>query len=139
MSKPAALSRSDLAITLLVRLFVIALVLVVTCFLVITEYVLSLSYGVMIFLLSNVVFSLYAFRYQGSQSSLMIMQAFGRGIFVKLLFFALSLVLVFRFDQRSLEYMQTAMIFFAYFFMQVCQIVLSIRLARRLDAPTNLD
>jgi F0F1-type ATP synthase assembly protein I len=133
MSKPAALSRSDLAMTLLLRLFFIAVILEVSVFVIFPKYSLSLTYGVVVFLLSNLIFSLYAFRYQGSQSSLLIIQAFGRGVFVKILFFALGLILIYRFDEQSLEHTQTAIILAAYFFMQACQIVLAIFLAKQLS------
>ncbi len=137
MSQPAALSRSDLAFSLLARLFLTALVLEAIGFAFFPDYLRPLSYGLVIFLLSQIVFSLYAFRYKGPQSSALILQAFGRGVFVKLLFFALALILVFRFDPSVQDRMQIETIFIAYFFMQFCQVVYSIRLAKGLNRQTH--
>lgn len=131
MSKPASLNRSDLAYALLTRLLVLGcLILLLGCLL--PLYTKSFVYGVFIFLVNNLVFALYAFRFSGSRSSLLILQSFGRGVFLKLTLFALALIVLFRLDESTRQYSQSAVIFSTYFFMQIGQIFWSIRLTKKL-------
>lgn len=131
MSKPASLNRSDLAKALLTRLLILGcLILLLGCFF--PLYTKSIAYGVFLFLLNSLVFALYAFRFSGSRSSVLMLQSFSRGIFIKLALFALTLIVLFRLDEKASEYTQSAFIFGAYFFMQASQIFWSIRLTKKL-------
>lgn len=132
MGKPATLKRSDLAIGMMLRLLVIGGIILLLGVVLFPAYAVSLAYGVFIFLINNLVFTLYAFRFSGSRLSVLMMQSFSLGIFIKLILFALSLIFLFRYDVETREHKQSAAIFCAYFLMQACQIFWSIGLMRKL-------
>jgi len=132
MSKPATLNRSDLAVNMMVRLLILGGVILLAGFLLLPTYVVSLGYGVIIFLVNNLVFALYAFRFSGSRSSVLIVQSFSQGLFIKLIFFALALIVLFRFNENSRVHVQSAAIFCAYFLMQAGQVFWSISLMKKL-------
>lgn len=132
MSKPAELSRSDLAKKLWIKLLLLALPVLLLARMVIPDYAVSVAYGLIIFLLNYLVFALYVFRYAGSRSSVLMLQSYSRGVFVKLLLFALAFILVFYFDKRASEALQVAAIIVSYFFMQLVQIGFSVALAKKL-------
>lgn len=132
MSKPATLNRSDLAVDMMVRLLILGGMILLVGFVLLPAYAVSLGYGVFIFLINNLVFALYAFRFSGSRSTVLMLQSFSRGLFLKLIFFALTLIVLFRYNENSRVYVQSAAIFCAYFLMQAGQIFWSISLMKKL-------
>ncbi len=123
-----ALNRSELVGKLFLRLLVVAGVMVFVGFVFFPAYSASLFYGALIFLISNLVFGLYVFRFSGARSSLLMLQSFGRGVFFKMVLFALALALLYRFDEQSRTYAQSAAILGAFFVLQAAQIMWSITL-----------
>jgi len=124
MSKPASLDRSDLAKALLLKLVGVGLFVIVTSFLCLPTYAVSLTYGVCIFLLANFFFAVYAFRYTASKSAGLMLRSFGQGMLMKMLIFAMGLVAVLKFDVRAQDTQQIVALFLAFIFMQAIQIFL---------------
>jgi F0F1-type ATP synthase assembly protein I len=134
MSKPARLNHPELAKALLLRLLSAGLLVAVLGYLLAPEHAVFVVYGVLVFLASNAVFALYVFRYSGSRSSVLMLRSFARGVMFKIILFALSLLVVYRFDERSMGLAQSATILVTYFLMQLFQLGFSAGLARKFEA-----
>lgn len=132
MSEPARLSHPELAVVVLLKIFVVAVSLILLVFLVLPELAKFVVYGVTIFFINNLVFAFYVFRFSGSRSSLHMMRGFLRGVFFKLVFFAASLLVIYRLDEQSAAFLQSAAIFTGYFLLQFFQIVFSAIESRKL-------
>lgn len=132
MSQPARLSHPELAAAVLLKLFVVAVLLMLLVFLALPELAKPVVYGVVVFFINNLVFAFYVFRFSGSRSSFHMMRGFLRGVFFKLVFFAASLVVIYRLDQQSVGFLQSAAIFTGYFLLQFFQIVFTAIESRKL-------
>ncbi len=132
MSQPAKLSHPELAVVVLIKTFFVAAALVLFVIKAIPDYTNAVFYGVVIFFINNLVFALYVFQFSGVHSSFQMIRGFLRGVFFKLVFFALSLLVIFQLDEQSADYLQSAAIFASYFLLQFFQIVFSAFESRKL-------
>lgn len=127
MSKPAAFNRSDLAKALLLKLAAVGLFVIIASFLCLPTYAVFLAYGVCLFLLANLFFAVYAFRYTASKSAGLMLGSFNSGMLIKMLIVAVGLAAVFKFDARTQDITQVAALFLAFVFMQLSQAFLVTR------------
>ena len=132
MSNPAKLSHPELAVVILFKLFLVAVVLMLVVFLVLPDYVKYVAYGLAVFFINNLVFAFYVFRSSRLQPPFGLASGFLRGTFFKLVFFALSLLFIYRLDGQSINYDKSAAFFAGYFLLQFFQIVFSVFEARKL-------
>jgi len=132
MSKPTKLSHPELAIAVLLKVFFVAIVLVLLVFLTLPDYAYAVVYGVVIFFINNIVFALLMFRPFGIHSSYRMIKGFLRGVFFKLVFFALSLLVVFKLDNQGADPDLITAILTSYFLLQIFQIVFSAQEAKKL-------
>jgi ATP synthase protein I len=128
MNKPATLSRHDLAIKLLSALAMLGFVVWLASFFLLPDFTIPLAYGVCIFLLANLLFAFYSFRYTGARSGSLMIKSFGQGVAIKIAVLAIGLLAVFKLDARTQDLSQAAAILLVLFFMQLAQIFLSLYL-----------